>query len=102
VAQPSVRVYRRFLQLVQIAGDPAKTRNLGNIYVRLTPLEDRKRDQFGVMDRFGDVLPDGQPADIGAAHRQHRRRRRQNADIQFIVSGLTSCARRLQQAVVRG
>src|SRR5437762_12387776 len=33
--------------LVTIAGDPAKTRNLGNIYVRLKPIEQRKRDQIG-------------------------------------------------------
>src|SRR3981081_4464079 len=36
--------------LVTVAGDPAKTRNLGNIYVRLKPIEERKRDQFAVMD----------------------------------------------------
>src|SRR5436309_2380082 len=35
--------------LVTIAGDPARTRNLGNVYVRLTPIEERKRDQFAVM-----------------------------------------------------
>jgi hydrophobic/amphiphilic exporter-1 (mainly G- bacteria), HAE1 family len=36
--------------LVTVAGDPAKTRNLGNIYVRLKPIEERSRDQFEVMD----------------------------------------------------
>jgi HAE1 family hydrophobic/amphiphilic exporter-1 len=76
--------------LVQIAGDPAKTRNLGNIYVRLTPLEDRKRDQFVVMDTIRkDVLPpltanmrtSVQPiANIGGGGSQ-------NADIQFIING---------------
>src|SRR5439155_23746916 len=35
--------------LVTIAGDPAKTRNLGNVYVRLTPIERRTRDQFAIM-----------------------------------------------------
>src|SRR5256885_4356013 len=35
--------------LVQIAGDAAKTRNLGNISVPLTPLEGRTRDQVAVM-----------------------------------------------------
>src|SRR5262245_52172856 len=35
--------------LVTIGGDPAKTRNLGNIYVRLKPIEARTRDQFAVM-----------------------------------------------------
>jgi HAE1 family hydrophobic/amphiphilic exporter-1 len=76
--------------LVQIAGDPAKTRNLGNIYVRLTPLENRKRDQFVVMDTIRkDVLPpltanlrtSVQPiANIGGGGSQ-------NADIQFIING---------------
>ncbi len=36
--------------LVTIAGDPAKTRNLGNVYVRLKPIGDRRRDQFAIMD----------------------------------------------------
>ena len=36
--------------LVTVGGDPAKTRNLGNIYVRLTPIEQRQRDQFAIMD----------------------------------------------------
>jgi hydrophobic/amphiphilic exporter-1 (mainly G- bacteria), HAE1 family len=36
--------------LVIVAGDPPKTRNLGNIYVRLKPIEERTRDQFAVMD----------------------------------------------------
>src|SRR5205814_221296 len=36
--------------LVTVGGDPAKTRNLGNIYIRLTPIEERSRDQFEVMD----------------------------------------------------
>src|SRR5580765_6055918 len=76
--------------LVQIAGDPAKTRNLGNIYVRLMPLENRKRDQFVVMDTIRkDVLPpltatlrtSVQPiANIGGGGSQ-------NADIQFIING---------------
>jgi HAE1 family hydrophobic/amphiphilic exporter-1 len=76
--------------LVQVAGDPAQTRNLGNIYVRLKPLEDRKRDQFVVMDMIRkDVLPpmtanlrtSVQPiANIGGGGSQ-------NADIQFIING---------------
>jgi HAE1 family hydrophobic/amphiphilic exporter-1 len=76
--------------LVQIAGDPAKTRNLGNIYVRLKPIEDRKRDQFTVMTAIrSQVLPplganlrtSVQPiANIGGGGSQ-------NADIQFIING---------------
>ncbi len=76
--------------LVQIAGDPAKTRNLGNIYVRLRPIEDRRRDQFAVMDTIRkNVMPpltanlrtSVQPiANIGGGGSQ-------NADIQFIING---------------
>jgi HAE1 family hydrophobic/amphiphilic exporter-1 len=76
--------------LVQIAGDGPKTRNLASIYVRLTPIEDRKRDQFAVMDdvrsRILPPLAGGmrtavQPvANIGGGGNQ-------NADIQFIING---------------
>jgi HAE1 family hydrophobic/amphiphilic exporter-1 len=76
--------------LVQIAGDGPKTRNLASIYVRLTPIEDRKRDQFAVMDdvrsRILPPLAAGlrtavQPvANIGGGGNQ-------NADIQFIING---------------
>ena len=64
--------------LVTIGGDPAKTRNLGTIYVRLKPIEKRARDQFAVMDviRKDPAAADGEPADVGAAGRDHRRRRR--------------------------
>jgi HAE1 family hydrophobic/amphiphilic exporter-1 len=76
--------------LVQIAGDAAKTRNLGNIYVRLKPIEERRREQFAVMEMIRkDVLPplsanlrtSVQPiANIGGGGSQ-------NADIQFIING---------------
>ena len=76
--------------LVQIAGDPARTRNLGNIYVKLKPIEERKRDQFDVMTTIrNEVLPpfatnlrtSVQPiANIGGGGSQ-------NADIQFIING---------------
>ena len=76
--------------LVQIAGDGPKTRNLSTIYVRLTPIEERRRDQFAVMDdvrsRILPPLTTGlrisvQPvANIGGGGNQ-------NADIQFIING---------------
>ena len=76
--------------LVTIAGDPARTRNLGNIYVRLKPIEDRSRDQFAVMDVVRrDVLPplskdlrtSVQPvAAIGGSGAQA-------ADVQFVING---------------
>ncbi len=76
--------------LVTIGGDPAKTRNLGNIYVRLTPIEARPRDQFAVMDDIRkNILPaysanlrtSVQPvAVIGGGGAQ-------SADIQFVING---------------
>src|SRR5262249_35462916 len=35
--------------LVTVAGDPSKTRNLSNIYVRLKPIEERQRSQSAIM-----------------------------------------------------
>jgi HAE1 family hydrophobic/amphiphilic exporter-1 len=76
--------------LVTIAGDPAKTRNLGNIYVRLKPIEHRSVDQFAVMDKVRkDILPpiskdlrtSVQPvAAIGGSGAQA-------ADVQFVING---------------
>ena len=44
--------------LVTIGGDPAKTRNLGNIYLRLKPIKARARDQFEVMAVIrNEILP---------------------------------------------
>src|SRR5256712_3686000 len=76
--------------LVTIAGDPAKTRNLGNIYVRLKPIEERSRDQFALMDDIRkEILPplskdlrtSVQPvAVIGGSGAQA-------ADVQFVING---------------
>jgi HAE1 family hydrophobic/amphiphilic exporter-1 len=76
--------------LVTVAGDPALTRNLGNIYVRLTPIEARQRDQFVVMDIVRktilppfakDLRTSVQPvATIGGGGSQA-------ADIQFVING---------------
>jgi HAE1 family hydrophobic/amphiphilic exporter-1 len=76
--------------LVTIGGDPSHTRNLANIYIRLTPIEQRSRDQFAIMgDVRSKVLPplaanlrtSVQPvAVIGGGGAQ-------NADVQFLISG---------------
>ena len=76
--------------LVTISGDPAGTRNLGNIYVRLKPIEERKSDQFALMGIVrSEVLPplstnlrtSVQPvANIGGGGSQA-------ADVQFVVNG---------------
>jgi HAE1 family hydrophobic/amphiphilic exporter-1 len=76
--------------LVTVGGDPAKTRNLGNIYIRLTPIEARTLDQFAVMNIVRkEVLPpfskdlrtSVQPvATIGGSGSAA-------ADVQFVISG---------------
>ncbi|HEY6211034.1 MAG TPA: efflux RND transporter permease subunit [Vicinamibacterales bacterium] len=76
--------------LVTVAGDPAKTRNLGNIYIKMTPIEQRSRDQYLVMDIIrkdilpplsGDLRTSVQPvAVIGGGGSQ-------SADVQFIING---------------
>jgi len=76
--------------LVTVGGDPAKTRNLGNIYVKLKPIEERTRDQFALMDvTRQEILPPlskdlrtsvQPPAVIGGGGAQA-------ADVQFIING---------------
>ncbi|MEP7307617.1 MAG: efflux RND transporter permease subunit [Acidobacteriota bacterium] len=76
--------------LVTVGADPAKTRNLATIYVRLIPIEERKRDQFVVMGIVRDeVLPALAPglrtsvqqvATIGGGGAQA-------ADVQFVING---------------
>src|SRR5262249_36786861 len=84
--------------MVSVGGDPAKTRNLANVYVRLTPLDERRRDQFALMGvTRNEILPplaqslrtSVQPvANIGGGGAQ-------NADIQFVING--SDLHRLEQ-----
>ncbi|HJZ70083.1 MAG TPA: efflux RND transporter permease subunit, partial [Vicinamibacterales bacterium] len=76
--------------LVTVAGDPAKTRNLATIYIRLRPIEQRTRDQFTVMnDIRNQILPPlaanlrtsvQEVAVIGGGGAQ-------NATIQFTING---------------
>ncbi len=76
--------------LVTIGGDQSGTRNVATIYARLTPIEDRTRDQFEVMGVVRDeILPplaEGlrtsvqQVATIGGGGSQ-------NADVQFLING---------------
>ena len=77
--------------LVTIADDPAQTQNSGTIYVRLKPLEDRKRDQFAVMDAVRDeVMPQFASANLRTGVRPVATfggGGNQNAEIQFTISG---------------
>src|SRR3954463_12216334 len=76
--------------LVTVGGDPAKTRNLATIYVRLRPIEERQRDQFTVMNEIrSQILPPlaanlrtsvQEVAVIGGGGAQ-------NATIQFTING---------------
>ena len=77
--------------LVTIADDPAQTQNSGTIYVRLKPLNERKRDQFQVMDavRTG-ILPQFASANLRTGVRpvaSFGGGGNQNAEIQFTISG---------------
>jgi hydrophobic/amphiphilic exporter-1 (mainly G- bacteria), HAE1 family len=77
--------------LVSVGDDPARTQNLATVYVRLTPVDQRRRDQFMLMDDVRQrILPAvGVPnlrtgvravATIGGGGNQ-------NAEIQFTISG---------------
>ncbi|CAN5887795.1 efflux RND transporter permease subunit [soil metagenome] len=77
--------------LVSIADDPARTPNLGSVYVRLKPLGARERDQFEVMNEVRDsVLPK-----VGVENLRTGVRPvatfggggNQNAEIQFTING---------------
>jgi HAE1 family hydrophobic/amphiphilic exporter-1 len=77
--------------LVSVADDPAVTQNLGSIYVRLKPIEDRRRDQFQVMDAVRDqILPAAGVARLRSGVRpvaMFGAGGNQNAEIQFTISG---------------
>ncbi|PWT85069.1 MAG: AcrB/AcrD/AcrF family protein [Blastocatellia bacterium] len=92
--------------LVTVAGDPAKTRNVSNIFVRLKPMDERKLSQLSIMQIVRDeVVPPlsrnlrtsvQQVADIGGSGSQA-------ADIQFVISGpdLNKLEKMSQQLVER-
>ncbi|HEX4568694.1 MAG TPA: efflux RND transporter permease subunit, partial [Vicinamibacterales bacterium] len=77
--------------LVTIADDPAATQNSGTIYVRLKPLDARKRDQFAVMDDVrAKVLPQFTTANLRTGVRPIATfggGGNQNAEIQFTING---------------
>jgi hydrophobic/amphiphilic exporter-1 (mainly G- bacteria), HAE1 family len=77
--------------LVTLADDPAQTQNSGTIYVRLKPLEQRKRDQFAVMnDVRANVMPQFAAANLRTGVRPVATiggGGNQNAEIQFTING---------------
>jgi HAE1 family hydrophobic/amphiphilic exporter-1 len=77
--------------LVTVADDPAKTQNVGTVYVRLKPVDSRSKDQFELMNEVrSGILPKmglenlrtgvRAVATIGGGGNQ-------NAEIQFTISG---------------
>jgi HAE1 family hydrophobic/amphiphilic exporter-1 len=77
--------------LVSVADDPAQTQNSGTVYVRLTPVDERDKDQFALMDVVrSEILPS-----IGVANLRTGVRPvatiggggNQNAEIQFTING---------------
>ncbi|MFL6281099.1 MAG: efflux RND transporter permease subunit [Vicinamibacterales bacterium] len=77
--------------LVSVADDPAQTQNSGTVYVRLKPVDERKRDQFAVMnDVRANVLPDLAAANLRTGVRPVATiggGGNQNAEIQFTING---------------
>jgi hydrophobic/amphiphilic exporter-1 (mainly G- bacteria), HAE1 family len=77
--------------LVSAGDDPAQTQNLGTVYVRLKPLDERSRDQFEVMnDVRANVLPQIAAADLRTGVRPVATiggGGNQNAEIQFTING---------------
>jgi hydrophobic/amphiphilic exporter-1 (mainly G- bacteria), HAE1 family len=77
--------------LVSVGDDPARTQNLGTVYVRLKGVKERKRDQFAVMnDVRENVLPQIAAANLRTGVRPVATiggGGNQNADIQFTING---------------
>jgi multidrug efflux pump subunit AcrB len=76
--------------VVTVAGDPAKTRNLASIYVRLRPIEDRKRDQLTIMEIVRNDIVKPLAADLRTSVQQIANiggGGAQNAAVQFVVNG---------------
>jgi HAE1 family hydrophobic/amphiphilic exporter-1 len=77
--------------LVTVADDPARTQNVATVYTRLKPVDERKRDQFEVMnDVRGSILPHLSVANLRTGVRPVATiggGGNQNAEIQFTING---------------
>ena len=77
--------------LASVADDPAQTQNSGTVYVRLKPVEERRRDQFEIMnDVRANVLPELAAANLRTGVRPVATiggGGNQNAEIQFTING---------------
>jgi len=77
--------------LVSVADDPAQTQNSGTVYIRLKAVDERRRDQFEVMnDVRANVLPELAAANLRTGVRPVATiggGGNQNAEIQFTING---------------
>jgi HAE1 family hydrophobic/amphiphilic exporter-1 len=76
--------------LVTVGGDPAQTRNLASIYVRLKAIEERTRDQFAVMDVVRNDILKRQAGDLRTSVQQIANiggGGAQAASVQFVING---------------
>jgi HAE1 family hydrophobic/amphiphilic exporter-1 len=77
--------------LVSVADDPAQTQNVATVYTRLKPVDQRKRDQFEVMnDVRANILPQVAVANLRTGVRPVATiggGGNQNAEIQFTING---------------
>jgi HAE1 family hydrophobic/amphiphilic exporter-1 len=77
--------------LVSVGDDPARTQNLGTVYVRLKAVDQRSRDQFAIMNDVRDnVLPQMATANLRTGVRPVATfggGGNQNAEIQFTING---------------
>ena len=77
--------------LVSVADDPAATQNSGTVYFRLNAVDERKRDQFAVMnDVRANILPELAAANLRTGVRAVATiggGGNQNAEIQFTING---------------
>jgi HAE1 family hydrophobic/amphiphilic exporter-1 len=77
--------------LATVADDPARTQNMGTIFVRLAEVGDRERDQFTIMNEVRDgILPKLGVADLRTGVRPVATfggGGNQNAEIQFTING---------------
>ncbi len=77
--------------LVSVGDDPARTQNLGTVYVRLKPVDGRDRDQFAVMaDVREHILPQAAVPNLRTGVRPVATiggGGNQNAEIQFSING---------------
>jgi hydrophobic/amphiphilic exporter-1 (mainly G- bacteria), HAE1 family len=82
------RVPEAMYTLVSVASDTAQTPNLASIYVKLAPLEERRRDQFEIMNEVrSKILPTFDAEHLRTSVRPVSGMGGPGTDIQFVING---------------